>query len=184
MPENAKTLWTPPAEIAVANAHSRGVVHDLQDRFSNEIGFIPRAATEWYIDAGRVLICTENGTPCGMLLGRDSLRWNIAIRPITQAAVYTDAQRRHHGLALVRRVADEARNAGQMALQSCCRSGIDANEFWFAAGFTKVCEMMPQTARRKAVICWRLQLDPAYRPLWFNVPPPVAGYRATKVITR
>jgi N-acetylglutamate synthase-like GNAT family acetyltransferase len=158
-------------------------VRHLQQLHSNAIGFIPNEATSWYIDNRRCLIALENDEPAGMLLGRPALRWNIALRPITQAAVDFSAQRRHIGLALVEALAADAREAGQMAVQACCRQGLDANAFWLAAGFEEICRLAPTTARGKPIICWRLQLDRGHRPTWFSIAPPVSGYRAARTRT-
>jgi N-acetylglutamate synthase-like GNAT family acetyltransferase len=169
-----------PGQIRLATHKDLRFVEHLQKRFTNQIGFIPRAAVENLIDWRLCTIALENGAPAGMLLGRDRLRWNIAIRPITQAAIDFDAQRRHNGLALVSEVQNAARSAGQLALQCCCREGLEANEFWRAAGFEEVCRLDPQSARGRKVICWRKLVLPHVRPAWFLIPPPVSGHKARK----
>jgi N-acetylglutamate synthase-like GNAT family acetyltransferase len=155
-------------------------IEDLQRKFSNEVGFIPREATRNYLEMRCVKVIEENGLPAGLVLGREALRWNIAMRPIFQAAVDFTAQRRHLGLELVAAHARAARAAGQVALQACCREGIDANAFWHAAGFEEICRLDPSNARRRQVIVWRQQLWPDFEPAWYRMPPPVAGYRARK----
>lgn len=152
----------------------------LARRHTNEIGFIPGQAYENLIDMQRVQLALENGDPAGMILGRAALRWCIAMRPITQAAIQFDAQRRHHGLALVTREATDARASGQVALQACCREGLEANEFWRIAGFQEICRLDPTNARNRKVICWRKSLVPGFIPKWFHVPPPVSGHKARK----
>lgn len=155
-------------------------VQHLGDKFSNCVGFIPRAGVEVYCERGEVLIGSENDEPAGYLLGRPHLRWQPLMRPIFQAAVAMDAQRRHLGLALVEQVINDAKIAGQLAVQANCREGLDANEFWKAAGFLPICYLTPTTARKRAVICWRKLLTNKI-PLWLASPPPVAGYRAKRV---
>jgi hypothetical protein len=162
--------------IATATAQDKTFVRSLAKKFSNAVGFIPDAALDWYLDASCVNLAVENGEPAGYLLGRDQLRWNFAIRPIFQAAICFDAQRRHIGLALVDAREDAAREAGQVALQANCREGLDANHFWQQAGFVEICRMKPDTARAKEVICWRKLLAP-FEPRWFRQPPPLSGYR-------
>jgi N-acetylglutamate synthase-like GNAT family acetyltransferase len=151
-------------------------IEHLSRKYATEVGFIPRSAMAAYIDSSNVTICEENKSEAGYLLGRDYLRWNIGIRPIFQAAVQMDAQKRHHGLALLTRTEVAAREAGQIAIQACCREGLDANEFWRIAGFEKICEMWPNNSRKKHVFCWRKLLT-EFVPDWFYQPPPVAGYR-------
>lgn len=102
------------------------------------------------------------------------------MRPITQAAIAFDAQRRHNGLALIASEAAAAREAGQVALQAMCRSDLDANDFWNAAGFEKIGEYDPKNARKKTMICWRRRLITAV-PTWYHQLPPVAGHKARKV---
>lgn len=166
--------------IKTASLADLQFVEDLQRKHSNAIGFIPRQATEWYLEAGRVQLALENDEPAGMLLGREKLRWNIALRPITQAAIDFSAQRRHHGLGLVERIALDAKEAGQLAIQACCREGLEANDFWRAADFEEICRLDPSNARGKHIIVWRRKVQPNFTPAWFYIPPPVAGYRARK----
>lgn len=175
-------LLPQPSTLRIASPQDMSFVRSLAREFSNEVGFIPQQALDWYIDAGGVNLVLENGEPAGYLLGRDQLRWNIAIRPIFQAAIHFDAQRRHHGLALVNAREDAAREAGQVALQACCREGLEANEFWRLAGFEEICRLDPSNSRGKNVVCWRKQIT-EHRPAWFTVPPPVSGYRKRTSVT-
>lgn len=155
-------------------------VLDLSRKFSNQLGFIPREGLETYCAMGRVLIGRENDAPAGYLLGRNALRWQPLMRPIYQAAVQMDAQRRALGLTLIAQVEAEARAAGQLAIQACCRVGLDANEFWKAAGFQPICYMDPGNARKRHVICWRKALTKKI-PLWFVGFPRLAGWKSKRV---
>lgn len=167
-------------EIRTATPADLRYVLDLAKRHTNEIGFLPRQAYQNLIAMRRVHLALENDEPAGMILGRDALRWCIAMRPITQAAIQYDAQRRHHGLALVTQAAADASAAGQVALQACCREGLEANKFWRIAGFVEICRLDPTNARNRKVICWRKPLIAGFVPAWFRVPPPVSGHRARK----
>src|SRR5882672_605678 len=109
-------------------------------------------AVEWYIARGMVEILEENDEPAGFLLGHHRYRWFPQMRPITQAAISFDLQRQHLGLSLIQRRCDEALAAGQIALQCCCREGLDANHFWRAAGFVEIGRLKPPTQRKKEVI--------------------------------
>lgn len=175
-------LFSPPtAQIRIATPADNLFVRSLQKDFAAEVGFIPDQAREWYLAAGCINIALQNGAPAGYLLGREKLRWNIAIRPIFQAAIDFDAQRRHLGLSLVAQRETEAREAGQMALQACCRDGIDANTFWEIAGFTKICQLDPKASRKRLINVWRKPLSD-YIPPWFHLPPPIAGYKAKRTL--
>lgn len=179
-----QTIFAPGA-IRTATTADKSFVRSLAKKFSNQLGFIPDAALDWYLDAGRVTLALENDDAAGYLLGRDHLHWNCSIRPITQAAIHFDAQRRRHGLALVSLTEAAAIEAGQVALQANCREGLDANDFWKAAGFTEICRLDPGNARNKQIICWRKLLI-EWEPTWFRAPPPLAGYRrsATRIAAR
>jgi N-acetylglutamate synthase-like GNAT family acetyltransferase len=171
----------PPTPIVrTASIEDLKFVIALQKKFSNQLGFVPRQGLEWYLQAGRVSFVFENDCPAGYILGRDSFRWCIAMRPITQAAIAFDAQRRRHGLALVAAEETAAREAGQVALQAMCRSDLEANDFWIAAGFEEIGRYNPKTARRKTMICWRKRLITAV-PTWYRHLPPVAGHKARSI---
>ena len=90
-------------------------------------------------------IAEENDDAAGYILSRPKLRWQPAMRSITQAAVAMDAQRRHHGLALLARIEQESRSAGLLAIQACCAVGLDSNDFWRAAGFLPIVHMRQPT---------------------------------------
>lgn len=127
-----------------------------------------------------MLIARENDVPAGYILGRNALRWQPQMRPIYQAAVQMDAQRRAHGIALVEQICNEAKAAGQQAVQACCREGLEANDFWKSIGFRPICYLNPMNARKRSVICWRKPLSNRF-PAWVAEFPKVAGYRARTV---
>jgi hypothetical protein len=169
-------------QVVLATAADLPFIVQLQRYHSNAVGHLPTPALAWYLDAGRVYLTLENDEPAGYILGRDSLRWCRACRPITQAAIDFQAQRQHLGLALVTQAARDAIEAGQVALQAMCRDDLDANHFWKAAGFRLIGTYDPANARQKTVNCWRLPLM-NFRPTWFNVMPPVAGWKARRTTT-
>jgi hypothetical protein len=167
--------------IILAKTEHMKFVSALQKKFSNALGYLPTAALQWYVEQKRVGIAFENGEPAGYVLGRTHYKYQPLMRPITQAAVAMDAQRRHHGLGLVARVCEQAQATRQLAVQACCAADLDANEFWMVAGFVAVDVLKPDNARGREIIVWRKSLT-ARAPDWFMVPPPVAGHRAKKVI--
>jgi undecaprenyl pyrophosphate synthase len=91
-----------------------------------------------------------------------------------------DAQRRHHGLALLLKIEEEARQRGQVAIQANCAIGVEANEFWAAAGFKPIAHLTPQTKSQREIICWRKPLTRKL-PAWFTVLPAKAGGRSLAV---
>lgn len=136
-------------------------------------------ALEFNLENAHVDVIEENGEPAGYLLGRPGLGWQPLCRPIFQAAVAMDAQRRHNGLALLGKIETEARAAGSICLQANCAIGVEANEFWHAAGFKPIVHLTPHTARAREIICWRKPLVNRL-PLWFIQPPARSGHMARK----
>lgn len=171
------------AKIKTATERDLKTILAIQKQHPNALGFIPAAGIEEYARRGLITLALENGDKAGYLLQNSHLRWNIAMRPIIQAAIFFDAQRRHHGLALVAAAAADARAAGQIAIQAMCREGLEANVFWKIAGFEEIGRYQPQNARQKQMICWRLQLT-RFRPAWFDIMPTHAGWKAKKISRR
>lgn len=169
------------ATLRVATLADLSFVTSLARKHTEAVGFLPRPAVEWYIANSRVIIATENADNAGYLLGRSHFRWQPLLRPITQAAICFDAQRRHLGLSLVSHVADQARSAGQIGVQCCCADGLDANLFWAAAGFQQICTLSRANARDRQIHVWRLPLAKRL-PLWWIQPPPRAGIRAASTV--
>lgn len=165
----------------VATLNDLPFVMHLQRKFSNQVGFLPKVAIETYIQLGCVMIATENEDNAGYILGRPSLRWNRQISPITQACVAMDARRRSLGLAMLLQRETVCLLRKQTAIQAMCREGLEANEFWRAAGFTEISRTDPSNARQKLIICWRRILTDNPGPELLQ-PPPYAGPRARKTI--
>lgn len=171
---------TYPTQIRLATVEDLPYVIALSKKFSNQIGFLPRPAVEWYLANNRVTLALENGDPCGFLLGRTHHRWQRLQRPITQAAIALDAQRRHHGLALVQHVIQMASLAGQSAIQCMVRDDLESNEFWAAAGFVRIGQYDPKNTRNRPMNCMR-RLVCRETPSWFYDMPPVAGWKGKRV---
>lgn len=174
MDDNTLGLWS---STRPATPRDLLFVLDLQRKYSNQVGYLPTPAIERYLTDNDISIAVDNDTPAGYLLGKPTLRWQPLLAPITQAAVAMDAQRRHHGLNLLADLAAAAAARGQVGLQACCAVGVEANEFWHAAGFVPICHMTPDNARSREIICWRLPLTKRI-PLWFAQPPARAGWHA------
>lgn len=179
----ALTIGQSPDPVVIATPADMSFVLDLQRRHTNALGFLPRAAIDWCLLNQRVRLATENGEPAGYVLGRPAYRWAPLMRPITQAAVAFDAQRRHIGLSLVARVCEEAAAAGQIGVQSMCAQGLDANIFWKAAGFIEIGRLSPANTRGREMICWR-KFFTRKLPLWAAMMPPLAGWRAARAVIR
>jgi N-acetylglutamate synthase-like GNAT family acetyltransferase len=152
-------------------------VDKLQRRFGHSVGFLCTEALKFNLEHDHVAIALENGEPAGYLLGRPGLGWQPLLTPIFQACVAMDAQRRHHGLALLLLLEERSRASGKIGVQANCAIGVEANEFWQAAGFKPICHMTPKTARGREIICWRKPLVRCL-PDWFLLPPRRSGHMA------
>lgn len=185
-PGHAKkpVLYVPPkasdAHVTIAKPHHKKEVMELQRKFSNELGFLPSKAIDWYLEQSLVAVAAENGEPCGYLLGRERFAYQPLMRPITQAAVFMDAQRRHHGLALVNALCNRAVREGQHVVQCSCANDIDAVDFWLTAGFLPVGSHKLDNKRKRDIIVFRRLLVP-HCPKWFWDPPHRAGHNARLV---
>jgi hypothetical protein len=149
-------------------------------KHGNAVGFLPRTAIETLIEQGSLRICHENDDSAGYIISRPFLKSQPRLRSITQAAVAMDAQRRHHGLALLAEIERESIERGLLALQACCAVGLDSNAFWAAAGFKPIVHMTPENMRGREVICWRKALTTTV-PSWFAHPPQYAGWNGARV---
>lgn len=161
--------------IRTATAADLKFIDALQKKFANCVGFLPKIAIENLLEQGAMRIALQNEDAAGYILSRPRLKWQPKMRSITQACVAMDAQRRHHGLALLAKIEEEARANGLLAIQACCAVGLDSNDFWRAAGFRPIVHMTPKNVRGREVICWRKPLTSTV-PLWFAMPPKYAGY--------
>jgi ribosomal protein S18 acetylase RimI-like enzyme len=109
-------------------------VIDLSKKHYEEIGFLPAPRLEQYRQSGQLWMAHENDELCGfMVWGRG---WPVL--RVYQVCIQYDAQRREHGIALVRRLIQKADQEGYEAISCFVADDIDANHFWQAAGFRLV----------------------------------------------
>jgi N-acetylglutamate synthase-like GNAT family acetyltransferase len=130
-------------------------VEALSNKLNHEVGFVPRVALQRRITgeaSGGVTMSLENDDLCGFLhygsLAKDEAR-------IFQAAIQYDAQRRHHGLALVDQFIERASDAGVRLVSLRCRHGLDSNHFWKSVGFRKA---GIERGTRSALVVWYRRL--------------------------
>ena len=168
-------------EIRLASIKDLMYVVGLQNKFSNQLGFLPRQALEEHLKAGFVTMALENSEPAGYILVRNrvnSARW---CRPITQIAVQMDAQRRHIGLRLLNDLEKVSRSDLMEGLQCWVRDGLEAVEFFESAGFELIGSRDPQSARQRRLLCFRRSLQPFHNGDFFTLPR-VAGATPRRII--
>lgn len=167
--------------IRTATPSDLPFVLQMQRFESNRLGFIPRMAVASYIEASWCHVAIVDGYPVGYVLGRPRMRYAPWCRPVTQLCVL-DAMR-HNGLgrALVTAVMDEARRAGQVALQAWTREDLPAGWFFARLGWEPIVAREPSTARGHPLLLRRLSLvEPRHAD--FMLAPPYAGYKASKLV--
>jgi hypothetical protein len=135
-------------------------VFSLARKHSEALGFLPPPALEQYMNMGSVWLCQENSAEAGFLVLRHELRLDQRCAAIIQACVQTDAQRRHHGLAMVAEAAAASRKSGRTILQCWCAADLESNDFWRAAGFAPMATRDGGRRRNRQHILWRLALQP------------------------
>jgi N-acetylglutamate synthase-like GNAT family acetyltransferase len=168
--------------VRVATPRDLKFVEHLARKFSNQLGFLPRTAVSAYIEAGDVLLGTENGQEAGYVLGRRSMRWDRRVANIVQTAVPLDLQRGLVGTCLVTAwefLCSTAPGIDCHLIQAWCADDIDARMFWAALGWTAVGQRNAGNARGRSLTLFRRSLTTAGDSI-MHVMPPVAGYRARK----
>lgn len=168
----------------IATTADLSFIEHLGRKFSNQLGFLPRTAVETYVANGRCIIGLFNDQHAGYVLGRESMRWDRRFANIVQTAVPMDLHRRHIGLALVEAYVASVSvtpRTNPHVVQCWCAEDIDANNFWPAANFRGVACRDPQNQRGRRLQLWRQPITRLGSEIMRNLPP-VAGYRAMKII--
>lgn len=158
----------PQHRLRKAARADRSYMKDLCRRHYEAIGFLTAQAITEAIDQGRVIIGTENGEPAGYLLFKHRMPDNPGITAIFQAVIQMDARRHSLGRKLVAAVSSTAQLSGNDLVQLWCAEGLEANEFWPAAGFTAQALRPGGTKRNRIHVLWRKTLsrcDPGEFPI-------------------
>ena len=144
--------------VRIAQPSDLRFVRSLARTFTNQIGFIPDAATERELHRRNILLGELNNAEAGFLLTLPTLASQPTTAAIIQTAVHLDAQRNAVGLALVAEAAATAKANGALILQAWCRSDLEANDFWRAAGFAAIAARPGGNAHAQNHTLWRLAL--------------------------
>jgi N-acetylglutamate synthase-like GNAT family acetyltransferase len=157
-------------KITTASVKELSYIIDLAKKFSEQLGFLPRAAVLEYLEAGRVLLARENSEPAGFIISRNRLRSEKWCRPLTQVAVSFDAQRRHHGEALIAALKTQARQDMLEGLQCWVAEDLEAVQFFRSQGFVHVQTREPGNKRNRRLLLMRLNLNVTPNPRFFSMP--------------
>lgn len=151
--------------VRTATTADLAFVIDMQRRWSNALGFLPKCCHERYIDAGHVLVVTHNGQDAGFL--------NFTVTPkglvrLPQVAIHADLLRSSIGTLLLRQLTAAARRGHCEAIRLTSRSDLGCNLFWPTAGFRFTCLTRPASTRGFPLLEWTLPLyDPTEVALAF-----------------
>lgn len=126
------------------------VVH-LQRIWSNQVGFLPRAALTRYIDNRGTLLVRNNGQDAGYL------SWQLTkkgLLRLIQIAVDPQLLREKLGSDVVTYIERAARAGACSVIRFQTRMDLDANLFWNDQGYTTTAVFQHPTARRRPLIEW------------------------------
>jgi len=146
----------------------------------NRVGFFSPGALYDHIGRRGTAVALVGGKLVGVVSGYRSMRYARWCRPISLLVVDPHYRRRHIGTALVARVAREATDDGQLALQAWTRQDVPGWQLWPALHFDPICVKHVPTADRKATILFRKRLTAVAHPDHFTAPP-VAGWKAQRL---
>jgi len=153
------TIRTAPARaVRAATAADLSFVVDMQRRWSNALGFLPKCCHERYIAAGHVLIVEENGLSAGFLNYTVTSKGLVRV---PQVAIDDALLRTSIGSLLLRHITTAARRGHCSAIRLTSRSDLAANLFWPKVGFKFTCLTRPKSTRGLPLLEWTL---PLYAP--------------------
>jgi hypothetical protein len=130
------------------------VLH-LQQKWSNNIGFLPKIALERALNKKEILVVRENGDPAGYLYW--TARADGLIRVI-QCAVDPQLLRTTIGTKIMRHLERAGLRAECSILRLTTRCDLPANEFWPELGMNMTGVLTPHTRKGHAHYEWSKSL--------------------------
>lgn len=180
-PESSLSIVRDVARSVSDHVHVRTAVEadlpyidSLQAKHQRELGFLPRAALQGYIERHIVLLGLLNGDPACYLLGRDTSRFDPLTAMIYQACVQYDARYKLLGSTLVARYIDRLPTDRQ-AMGLWCAQDIAANEFWESIGFVAMAARFGGAKKNRLHLFWRKALTPLLRRDQVIIPATTSG---------
>lgn len=142
---------SPRRSIRPARSTDLAYLVQLQKRWSNAVGFLPRVAFIRYIDEHKILLVSENGQPAGYLT------WSIrrdGMLHIPQVAIEPELLRTTLGTRLIHRIEKAATAGSCSVVRLRSRSDLSANSFWPTVGFSLTATIARPTARGLPLLEW------------------------------
>lgn len=130
-------------------------VLDLQRRWSNNVGFLPRQTHERYLSRRQTLVVLQDGQHAGYLCW--TCRPDGLVRVI-QVAVDPELLRTTIGTKIMRHLHRAAVRGACSVIRLRCRSDLPANQFWPALGMRATATIVRPTVRGLPLLEWTAQV--------------------------
>lgn len=144
--------------VTVAAPSDLPFVLHLQKHWSNNLGFLTRAALAEYIDTKQLLLVRENGQPAGYL------NWTCTkagMVRIPQVALEPELLRTTIGSKIIAHLKRAALRGDCSVIRLTSRSDLHANLFWPTLGFNVTAVFANPTKRNLPLFEWTMPLlDP------------------------
>lgn len=133
----------------------------LAKKLSEQLGFLPKPALQYYCVLGGVFRQHYNEEPAGFVVVNWSMRVNPFTAAIYQCATQSDVRRLWIAKELVDYVATAALARGCSKLQCWCAADLEANWFWRALDFQLIQAADGGQKRKRHMLLWQRTLRPA-----------------------
>lgn len=148
----------PARSVRVARPNDLSFVLNLQKTWSNNVGFLTRAAHREYLESKQTLLILENGSPAGYL------NWTCTragLVRIPQLALHPELLRTSIGTKIMRHLHRAASRGNCSVIRARSRSDLPVNLFWPQLGFHLTAAFLNPTARGLPLFEWTCPLiDP------------------------
>lgn len=177
-----RTLGPPRRTVQVAQPSHLPFVLDLQRKWSDSVGFLPRSALLSYLEDSQTLIVYENGAPAGYLNWTCTARGLVCLQ---QVAIDPSLLRTTLGSKIMQHIARAGVRGSCSVVRLRSRSDLTANQFWPTLGFSITATFLNPSKRMLPLIEWTRPLidpfvvaagflngPPSFRPILRKRPPP------------
>lgn len=146
------------SDFVVLQEHPSLLVYidQLQKKNAEQLSFYPKQVFEREQANGRLFLGMLNGQPCGYIyVGAPGVDVKCH-----QVCIEYDARRRTYGLGLVSVLEQYANDCKASSITLRCGFDLEANEFWRAAGYECISNVVGGIRRNRTINVWRKQLLP------------------------
>lgn len=151
----ARSSSEPTRTVRVARPSDLSFVLHLQKTWSNNVGFLTKAAHTDYLDTKQTLLILENGSPAGYL------NWTCTragLVRIPQLALEPELLRTTIGTKIMRHLRRAAVRGNCSIIRARSRSDLPVNLFWPQLGFSLTATFLNPTTRGLPLFEWTCPL--------------------------